>query len=307
MKNKKYIMVGSPIITKEIFRKVLIPLNNYDFKPSGGFWSSLHISNLSNISEWFTYLMEATSIAKFKDINQSTIFTLKESAKILTINSPAQILELAKIYPSYHHILGYYKNITNRNTIFNFQKLSQDYDGVYIDFNLFMNQMETDVFDKLGASSLLLFNLDCIKEYQTAKITFNIDNPYSFPYIKQSEIGQPQKIEKESYEHKIISKTSETLYQELISKYRNYYFKDYDDYLSIMVQNAKTLSEIIEKEEYKKVIEIAKYLESKGMHVKKELIIQNFALNTLAQHILQDEERIKTLPKSKIKTPKKYL
>ena len=50
MKENEYIMVGAPIITREVFRSVLRPLNNYGFKPSGGFWSSIHTSNIGNIS-----------------------------------------------------------------------------------------------------------------------------------------------------------------------------------------------------------------------------------------------------------------
>ena len=37
MINKKYIMVGAPTITKELFRNVLRPLDNYSFIPNGGF------------------------------------------------------------------------------------------------------------------------------------------------------------------------------------------------------------------------------------------------------------------------------
>ena len=80
MKNKQYIMVGSPLITKEIFRNVLRPLDNYNFIPNGGFWACELLSNIGNISDWYTYLLDARSIARYKNLNQSTTFTLKDTA-----------------------------------------------------------------------------------------------------------------------------------------------------------------------------------------------------------------------------------
>ena len=306
MKNKEYIMVGAPIITREIFRKVLIPLNNYSFKPSGGYWASEHISNLGNISDWFTYLQDAHSIARYKNLNQSTIFNLKDNAKILTINSLKQILELAEQYPSYHHILGYCEEITKKNTIFDFKKLSKDYDGVYIDFNAFWYPRETIVFDKLSVNSLLLFNLDCIKEYQTTPIVFDIDNPYSFPFIKKDTIETPQKIEEESYEHKMLTEITKEFYLDTMNKYYHYSFEDYDEYLSILTQNVSTVMKLLEKEEDKKITEISKLLQNQGMYTRKEQIIQNLVLNYLSEYLTENEEIIKTLPKSKIRKTKSY-
>lgn len=306
MQDKEYIMIGAPIITREIFRKVLRPLNNYGFKPSGGFWASEHANNIGYISDWFSYLLDANSIARYKNLNQSTIFTLKDNAKILIINNYEKTLELARKYPSYHHLLGYYSKINNSNSIFDFEKLSKDYDGVYIDFKYFNNQMNTKVFDAFSVSSLLLFNLDCIKEYRSTYINFDIDNPYSFPYIEDSSIGEAQKVEKESYEHQLLSHTVKELFLNLTSKYHNYPFKDYDEYLTIMLLNIKVVMNVIEKNEDKKITKISKYLESKGMHVEKDLIVQNLTLNFLAEYLMQDEERIKTLPKTKVKSPKQY-
>lgn len=303
MKENEYIMVGAPIITREVFRSVLRPLNNYGFKPSGGFWSSIHTSNIGNISEWYTYLLDARGIARNKNLNQSTIFTLKDNAKILIIDTPEKILELAKKYPSYHHTLGFYEPITDKNRVFDFEKLSQDYDGIYINFNVFINQFKTIVFDKFSTSSLLLFNLDCIKEYQSAPIIFDIDNPYSFPYIKPDTISVSQTVEEESYEHKILAKLTEELYLSLID---NHSFRDYDEYLTTITQNVKTVISIIEKNNQKKVTEIVKFLESKGMMIKQGQIIQNLVLNFLSEYLINDEERIKSLPKSKVRTPKTY-
>lgn len=305
MQKKEFMMVGAPIITKEIFRKVLMPLDNYSFKPSGGFWSSPFLGNLG-ISDWYTYLQDASSIARYKDLNQSTIFTLKDDAKILIIDTFEKILELAQKYPSYHHIQGFYNEITTTNTIFDFSKLSQDYDGIYIDYDKFMCQNKTIVFDKLSVNSLLLFNLDCIKEYKTTPITFDIYNPYSFPYIKKDEIKPPQKVEEESYEHRILTEKTELLYLEAMNKYTYHSFEDYDKYLTALTENVKKVMGLLSENEIEKIIKIEKYLQSNGMHITSEQIIQNLVLNFMSEYILQDEERIKTLTKSTIKTSKRY-
>ena len=305
MKNKEYIMVGAPIITRELFRKVLIPLNNYSFKPSGGFWSSAYIDNIG-ISDWFSYLQDAKGIAAYKNLNQSTIFTLKDNAKILTIDTLEKVLELAQKYPSYHQTLGFHAEITKENTIFDFSKLSQDYDGIYIDYNKFINQNQTIVFDNLSVNSLLLFNLDCIKEYKKAHITFELYNPYSIPHIKQDNIGIPQTVEEESYEHKFLSQKTQELYLNEMNQYTDYTFKDYNEYLNIVTQNIKKTINLLGLEESKKINEIIKYLQNKGMYTKTEQIIQNIVLNYISEYLLQDENRIISLPKTKVKERKRY-
>lgn len=305
MKNKEYIMVGAPIITKEIFRKVLIPLDNYSYKPSGGFWSSLYIGT-TGISDWFSYLQDARSIARYKDVNNSTIFTLKEEAKILTINNHEQILELARKYPSYHHILGYYEEITQSNTIFDFIKLSGDYDGIYINYNNIVSENKTSVLNKFSVNSLLLFNLDCIKEYKSTPIIFDIDYPYSFPEIIPDTIGECKEIDEESHEHKILSKITQEIFLNTLDPSVNHTFKDYDEYLSSLIITVKIVIELIRKNEMQRIIEIKKYLHSKGMHMNEGHIIQNIVLNYFSEYLFNNYDLIKTLPKSKIKTTKKY-
>lgn len=307
MKDKEYIMIGSPIITREIFRNVLRPLNNYSHKPSGGFWACELISNIGNISNWLTYLQDADSIARYKDINKSTIFTLKENSKILVLDSKDKIIELSKKYPSYHYILGFKDELADENTIFDFEKISQCYDGIYVNLDRMDYNTVVTLFDNWCVSTLLLFNLDCIKEYKTAPIIFDIDNPYSFPYIKPSTIKETQKVEKESYEHQVISKRTEELYSDLISTYINYPFKDYDEYLTVITKNVSTVMKIIADSEETRINKIVKFLDSKGMFVRREHIIQNFVLDYIAKYLVQDEERIKTLSRSKIKEAKRYI
>ena len=101
---KQYVTVGTETISSNIFRKILRPLNNYTFKPTGGLWASEF--NKYMVSDWYEYIIyEGSYLQAIKDITLAAVFTLKDAAKILTIDSCNQIKELAKKYPSYHHIL----------------------------------------------------------------------------------------------------------------------------------------------------------------------------------------------------------
>lgn len=306
MKNKIYIMVGAPIITKEIFHSILRPLDNYSFKPTGGFWASELISFLGNISPWNNYLIDNRDIAAYKNLNQSTIFTLKENSKILEIDNINTVIELIKKYPSVHQKFSYYQEIKKENIMFDFEQLSQIYDGIYVNFDNFQSKRDTIIFDKWDVNTLLLFNLDCIKEYQTAPITFDKYDFHSFPYIKRDTIGTPQKIEEPILEYSKISTHSKLIFQELISQYHSYEFINYDEYLSIVVSNiAKTLS-IMNKEEQKNITEIISYLNNKNLKTNPDTITRNILLNNISEYLIEDEKRIKSLNPSPIKKIKKY-
>lgn len=307
MQNNKYITIGTPIITKELFRKVLRPLNTYGKKPSGGFWASKHLFNDYLISPWFSYITkDATSIARYKNLNNSVIFSLKENSKILTINDVNQVMELCKKYPSYHHILSYHHEITDYNRSIDYEKLSQDYDGVYVDFKYFENQFETNIFDSFSCNSILLFNLDCIKEFQTAPIIFNINNRYSIPHIKEETIGPTKTIEEESYEHKILSTLSQEIFNDIISKYDNYTYIDYDDYLTKIIETTKKVIDLLIKTEQNKITKIKERLNENNLIVENYLIIHNIVLNYLSCYLNKEIERIKKLPKTKIRQSKSF-
>ena len=131
MKETKYITIGTPIISNDIFRNILRPLDNFSLKPTGGLWASKFNLPYGKICPWFDYLLDARGIARsiseYRDLTKATIFTLKENANILTINTSNQILELSKKYPSYYQSLNYIYEITERNTIFDYEVLSKAY------------------------------------------------------------------------------------------------------------------------------------------------------------------------------------
>lgn len=304
MNNTKYIAIGFPILSRDIFKKVLRPLENSCFKPNGGLWSSTYISNIYNISSWYTYLLEENrETALFKDINNACIFTLKENAKIIDIDNFDTLFYLTKKYPSYHHLLNYFQDISEDNLIFDFEKLSKDYDGVHVNPNN-PKLFKTKIFNSWCVETLLLFNLDCIKEYQTVKIEAD---PYSYntiPYIK--EISNPKQIANNSSYYLELDSLAKKLFQKELLINKNANFKDYDNYFETLIMIANKIIYTLSVEEDNLCQKIIEFHSKEGLNIKKESLIRNIVLNLVADYLDSDIERIKTLPKSKIKVPKSY-
>ena len=132
MSKQKYIMIGTKTISKEIFRNVLRPIDNMNFLPNGGFWSCEY--NDLYISDWFKHLIQTEYLIEYKDINSALIFTLKDNAKILTINSYEDLQSVISRYPSYHHRLNFCEEITDYQESINYELLSKDYDGIFVNY-----------------------------------------------------------------------------------------------------------------------------------------------------------------------------
>lgn len=293
---KKYIMIGSPSISNEIFRKVLRPLNNYEFKPNGGFWASNYIDSVSNISEWYNYLLDADGIAYYKNMKDGVIFTLEENANILTIDNEKQICELAKKYPSYHYLLNFY-GINNQNKpVIDFEKLSEDYDGIYIDYDKILINTSTNVFQSWSINTLLLFNLECIKEYKSVEIKNTEYDYYKIPYIDK--MSETKKVKEKSNYYNEIYKYVEMVFNENISKYNKIIFNNYDEYLDSIIKCTNKCIEILYQNQKMNIKEIQNILKSENIKVNDILIIRNVTLNYLSSYLKNEKQKIKTLSKS---------
>ena len=231
------------------------------------------------------------------------MFTLKENAKIIDINSFDTLLYLVKKYPSYHHLLNYYQDICEDNLIFDFESLSKDYDGIYVNPNN-PRLLKTKIFNSWCVETLLLFNLDCIKEYQTVKIEAD---PYSYntiPYIK--EISSPKQIADNSSYYLKLYRLAKNLFQKELLISKNIKFKDYDNYFETLITIANKIIYTLSIEENNLCQKIIELHSQEGLNIKKESLIRNIVLNLVADYLDSDIERIKNLPKSKIKVPKSY-
>lgn len=303
---KQYVTVGTETISSNIFRKILRPLNNYTFKPTGGLWASEF--NKYMVSDWYEYIIyEGSYLQAIKNITLAAVFTLKDAAKILTIDSCNQIKELAKKYPSYHHILGLCEPLTTKNKIFDFEELSREYDGVYINYYGINFSREIETFKNWSINTLLLFNIDCIEKYQSINIM--PQNPYDSEDLPQiistsndKTINKPCDI----YTHLYLY--TKNLFNELLSFYPN--ITDYDNYLETIAEIIKRCKVLITNEKSKEIKELFKTLENEKIPLfnerQKEIAIYNIILNYLSEYLINSKEFIKELPKSMIKQRKWY-
>ena len=306
MQKKQYITIGNPIISKDLFRNILRPLDNFSFKPTGGLWASEFISNFNKISPWYDYLKEAKSIAtymlQYKDLKLASIFTLKENANILIIYSVNQILELSKKYPSYHHILT-----NNNNIIFDFEEISRKYDGIYLNYNNLLYQTTINTFDSWNVNTLLIFNLDCIKEYQTVKINIDFEDYDPLPYIDDKDISMPKEIQAESNTYRKLSNNIKAIYNELEPLYINNKIKNYNEYLESLVLCANKVLEISTITKEKEIHIIKETLKEQGINIDTKIIIRNIVLNYLSNYLNKEKNNIINLQKSQTKERKRYL
>lgn len=301
---KEYIMIGSPSISNDIFRKILRPLNNYEFKPNGGFWASNYIDNISNISEWYNYLLDADGIAYYKNMKEGVIFTLKEKANILTIDNEKQIYELAKKYPSYHYLLNFYGTYEKNKPVIDFEELSKDYDGIYLDYDKVQLNTYTNVFQSWSINTLLLFNLECIKEYKSVEIKSTEYDYYKIPYIDK--ISKTKKVKEKSNYYNEIYKYVEMIFNENISKYNKIIFNDYNEYLDSIIDCTNKCIEILYQNQKNNIKEIQNIIKSENIKISDYIIIRNIVLNYLSAYLKNEKQNIKRLKKSNHKKIKDY-
>ena len=145
-------------------------------KPTGCFWATNYNFNYKDYKEWIDFLVSNPYLLFSKQSEDAFskncfIFTLKENAKILTINN-RQSLEFL------------IKNFKNKNGQIDFVSLSKYFDGFYIDLSGLINDdINDELKDKIqsyGVSSLVLFNTDCIDYYYEAKV--NIE-PFDYEFL----------------------------------------------------------------------------------------------------------------------------
>lgn len=303
---KQYVTVGTETISSNIFRKILRPLNNYTFKPTGGLWAAEF--NKYSISDWYEYMLTKDSyLQALKSFKVAAVFTLKDAAKILTIDSCNQIKELAKKYPSYHHILGLCEPLTTKNKIFDFEELSRDYDGVYVDYYKINFSGEIETFKTWSVNTLLLFNISCIESYQSIDII--PQNPFDSEDLpKIVNISNNKLVNKPSAIYMHIYQYTKKLFKELLIFYPN--ITDYNNYLEIITENIKRCKVLITNEKSKEIKELFKTLENEKIPLfnerQKEIAIYNIILNYLSEYLIDSKEFIKELPKSMIKQRKWY-
>ena len=173
----KYIHVGSEYLDSSLFQKIGNPKENTSLKPTGGLWLSEYHDNYC---VWIDYLLNNKSTFYYKyGLNNSIpsiIISLKQSARIYYIRNMQDLEFLFLYYPS-------------RTCYFDYQSLSEDYDGICIDPFNFWNNADPNIkkaMFKISIKSLILFNLECIENHEKTFVHLNLNTEdYTDYYIER--------------------------------------------------------------------------------------------------------------------------
>ena len=294
---KEYVTIGTKNIAEDIFRKILRPLDINFYKPNGGLWSSEFISRIYCISEWPDYLLyDNQHTASYKNINAGAIFTLKNNAKILNIDSEEKIIELSQKYPSWHYILTHYDN--PELNIIDFETLSKDYDGVEVSINKLGYNKPGLTFNSWSVNTLLLFNLNCIEKYQSVDIEVSLFNYDKRPYI--SKISNPKQVLNHSEYYEEVYNYITIIFNKIL-KATNYQKTNYQEYFNYLINCTEKCIDLALNMQKPNINIINTRLKDNDIQISNETLIRNIAYNYLSEYLAKNKEEekkfIKTLKK----------
>lgn len=182
---REFLVVGIREIVTGKFEKIENRKLSALFKPNGGLWASDFKENDYYKSDWIRFCTLNASDWLDSDCVR---FTLKGDARILVINNKTILLELLSKYKRIITIPDSLKILEDfyKRCYIDFELLSKDYDGIYVDFNWFKrfrseecsDKDYRDLFNLWDVNSLLLFNLNCIdrSEYYELNVEEFKDN-----------------------------------------------------------------------------------------------------------------------------------
>lgn len=291
---KEYVTIGTKNIAEDIFRKILRPLDINFYKPNGGLWSSEFISRIYCISEWHDYLLyEDQETASYKNINAGAIFTLKNNAKILNIDSEEKIIELSQKYPSWHYILTHYDN--PELNIIDFETLSKDYDGVEVSINKLGYNKPGLTFNSWSVNTLLLFNLNCIEKYQSVDIEVSLFNYDKRPYI--SKISNPKQVLNHSEYYEEVYNYITIIFNKIL-KATNYQKTNYQEYFNYLINCTEKCINIALNMQKSNIDIINTRLKNNDIQISNEALIRNIAYNYLSEYLAKNKEEEKKFIKT---------
>lgn len=291
---KEYVTIGTKNIAEDIFRKILRPLDINFYKPNGGLWSSEFISRIYCISEWHDYLLyEDQETASYKNINAGAIFTLKNNAKILNIDSEEKIIELSQKYPSWHYILTHYDN--PELNIIDFETLSKDYDGVEVSINKLGYNKPGLTFNSWSVNTLLLFNLNCIEKYQSVDIEVSLFNYDKRPYI--SKISNPKQVLNHSEYYEEVYNYITIIFNKIL-KATNYQKTNYQEYFNYLINCTEKCIDLALNMQKPNIDIINTRLKDNDIQISNETLIRNIAYNYLSEYLAKNKEEEKKFIKT---------
>ncbi len=309
MKKNKYISIGKSILSKDLFKPIINPLDNYSFKPDGGLWSSKYIDDPKEcLSEWYKYLFYDDNKNKtfFRDWKNACLFTLKENAKILKIDNFQNFLSLTNKYPYLNKYLNNINPNVERYKTVDFQKLADVYDGVFVD--IWSLNFYSDVFSKWFVPTLLLFNLDCINNYDSAIIKWSKD---PFLHSWENDLDCNPKLIITNQNQKVSEYTKDFLKllniarKNLKSTYKHANYESYDSYLSSAITDAKLSTKKAINDNISLYISIVNHYQD-NFPISKDSLLSHIASIILSENLKEKQEEIQNLPKSKTRDKKSF-
>lgn len=168
-----YLSIGTNVLLSELFLEIK---NTDKIKPTGGLWATIYEG--IHYNEWVDYLCSHPHLIFYHNYEDpyslpAVKFTLKSDSQIFIVDSIEKIYFLKSKYP--------YKSWID------YEKLSQDYDGIYIDIRSLSandDKLIQDIINAFSVNTLVLFNTNCIDFYQKATIdlsSIDFENPFEYP------------------------------------------------------------------------------------------------------------------------------
>lgn len=203
-----FLTVGTDKLVKELFLSINDSNDPNKIKPNGGLWATTYL--FPNYNEWVDYILQHLHILFYKQCNHSVFV---QPCCLLELNSDAHIYQLN----NKNSLDALISKFPHPYSLFSYEELSKEYDGIYIDLNKLYSDttMDKDTLEKFatfGVNSLILFNLEAISTYQSGTVNiepFDYECPYASEFVTyQIDITPKQK--------KVITLQSE--YEELMNE-----------------------------------------------------------------------------------------
>lgn len=228
-----YLTVGTNIISIDLFQNIE---NKSGPKPYGGIWATPHNKLYTGYNEWVDFLCVNPYMLYYKNSNNpynlpACFITLKDNTKIFEVSKKEDLEYLKQTFP--------------HNSWIDFEKLSQHYDGIYMNFSKLKHNLDKDLLNQIlsyAVNTLIIFNPHCIKYYQKAEVRLerigNAINPlFEYKIVideKKESIKNPNKETETLLENirKFIQENHLCLNEESFSLIKKFFNVDISETLS---------------------------------------------------------------------------
>lgn len=193
----EYLTVGTEEIRVDEFRQIKDTNLRGSIKPSGGLWFTRFNEDFPYYNDWVDYMIRQRYILFYKSKGDNPFC---QPCSLVSLRDDALIYNLDSIN-GYNELLDkYYLN----DKMFSFEKLSCDYDGIYVDISSLNRDLSRDImnlFSSFGVNSLILFNTNAISNCRAGKVMiepFDYEDFYVCPFYKIEVSDEKKNVRKRS-------------------------------------------------------------------------------------------------------------